>query len=137
MFYLETSALRRVAAFLGSSPRTDSTFTSAFALYEILSGMTPADYSERRAVLCAAQSANLTIDWALPTQVTLDAFGVTHQKDDSSRELEGLCRIVRENSSYNVACEASCSISKRWNLSAIVEARRAVIDSFLGEFADR
>jgi predicted nucleic acid-binding protein len=132
MYYLETSALRSLSAKL-SHIRTADSFTSALAIFEILSGIDKKNYAERGGILKSIVDSRITTDWAFPNQLMLGAFGIHDKADITSRELARVLEVVAISPSLEEA-EALClSRRTKWGVQGLSLLRAEIGAAFVSE----
>ncbi len=71
-FYLETNALYSISKI--KDEYLPQSFTSALAIFEIISGLKPENYNRSRAILKTIQSRKLQVVWSMPEHLVVSSF---------------------------------------------------------------
>lgn len=107
IFYLETSALRRLASYLLDTSYTKDAFTSCLAVFELLSGIDENNYSARRNILTKINQSDLRIDWDMPPEKVCFAFIPMQSGGFYADEIKTILQAVIENETLEQADQAS------------------------------
>lgn len=100
-YYLETSALIRLSRWIVESANTTRAiaYTSFLSIFEILAGLTEANYSERVAVLRSVAESRLPVDWDTPREAMAESFSEVRVMDGLRHGIQLLLDIARRESS--------------------------------------
>ncbi len=71
-YYLETNALYSIGKFTDEVIR--KSFTSAFALFELISNIKEDNYAKRKTILRKIKEVKLFIDWQFPQEIAFNSF---------------------------------------------------------------
>jgi len=91
-FYLETNALRKFNSKF--SYYSQNSFTSAFAIVELISGLKKKDFFIRKKVIENLFKSNIKIEWKLPHNVIADAFTLIDFNEQRINDLKSLCTFL-------------------------------------------
>lgn len=92
-YYLETNALYNLKKW-PEELRKES-FSSAFAVAEIICGMDAGEYGKRRAVLRNLELSKLFIEWTFPQEIIFDSFDAFEEYEFTERRHKPLLRLYR------------------------------------------
>jgi len=95
--YLDTSAIIALSQKLAKI--APICYTSALAVFEIISGINEKKFSRRRGVINSIFSSNIQIDWRMPNEIICSAFPNVERRVQSEGE------IIKEVA--NKICKAS------------------------------
>ncbi len=107
IFYLETSALRRLASHLQDISYAKNAFTSCLAVFELLSGIDQNNYSSRRNILSKVSQSKLRIDWDMPPDKVCSAFTPKQSGGLYADEIKKILHAVLESETLEQA-DQSC-----------------------------
>ena len=106
IFYLETSALRRMASHLHDPLYTQHAFTSCLAVFELLSGIDTTNFSTRRSILAKVSQSGLAVDWDMPPDKLCSAFTPNPSGSIYADEIRKILRAVLESDTLEQADQA-------------------------------
>lgn len=107
IFYLETSALRRLASHLQDTSYAKNAFTSCLAVFELLSGIDENNYSSRRNILSKVSQSKLRIDWDMPPDKVCSTFTPKQSGGLYADEIKKILHAVLESETLEQA-DQSC-----------------------------
>jgi hypothetical protein len=92
-YYLETNALYNLKK-LSDEDRKQS-FTSAFAIAEIIAGIDAAFYTTRRSILKQLESSGIFIEWTFPQEIVFDSFDAFEEYAFDEQRAEPLFKLYK------------------------------------------
>lgn len=106
IFYLETSALRRIASDLYDPLYTRHAFTSCLSIFELLSGISTANFNRRRSILAKVNESGLSFDWDMPPDKLRSSFTPSPAGGLCADEIQKILRAVLESDTLGQADQA-------------------------------
>lgn len=100
-YYLETNALYSIAKV--NSKVISNAYTSAFALFEIISGITMENFVKRKSVIEKTLKSKIEIDWQFPQEIIFNSFDYFDDFefiDKRIDHLEDILSILLESVSF-------------------------------------
>jgi len=100
-YYLETSSIRKVGGNLQQVGAIDECRTSAFVLFELLTGLRENhdEYSQRKPAIAAVLDSGIAIEWSLPMSRLKQAYKKLQYHRDDESTLRPIIDSARESSS--------------------------------------
>lgn len=94
IYYLETNALYHISKI--SKDILDRSYTSIFALLELVTGINDINFKKRRTVLSMVRDFNLAIDYALPEEIVFNSFDAFNEFEFLEERSDKLQNLVDE-----------------------------------------
>jgi len=94
IYYLETNALYHISKF--SKDILDRSYTSIFAMLELVTGINEINFEKRRTVLSMVRDFKLTIDYALPEEIVFNSFDAFDEFEFIEKRTDKLQYLIDE-----------------------------------------
>jgi hypothetical protein len=134
-YYLETNSLYSIGKFSGEN--LGKSFTSALALFEIISNIKPDNYIKRKSILRKIMNGKVFIDWQFPQEIAFKSFDYFDDFtfiDERLPQIESMIDLILNSGSYEELINTSESIEL--NLKYFEEADKNTAASFIKSTAD-
>jgi len=130
-YYLETSSIRKVGGKLQQVGAIGDCRTSAFVLFELLTGLMESDkqFNYRKAAIAAVLDSGIEIAWSLPTSRLKRAFQKLQYQWDDESILRPIIACVRQSRSRQHFAEL---INERQLMHSLEELEREDADMAKG-----